>query len=265
MLRELRAFVGKQVLCSIFPLWIFACLAISRGGIFGLARYDFMLLACIAMQVVLVASKLETRRELKVICVFHGVGLLLELYKVNHGSWTYPDPAFFKFYGVPVFSGFMYAGVASYMIQAWRRFGLKFTGFPRWPWVAVVGLLIYANFFLSHRFGDNRWLLVAGVFAIFARTVVEFKPSQALWRMPMVLAFFLIGLFVWFAENLCTYLGAWQYPHQRNGWEMVDLGKLSSWCLLVIVSFILVAALKRVGVQQAEESPAAIELLPDTP
>jgi uncharacterized membrane protein YoaT (DUF817 family) len=70
--------------------------------------------------------------------------------------------------------------------------------------------------------------------------------------MPLVASFFLIGLFVWFAENLCTYLGAWEYPHQRAGWSMVGLGKLSSWCLLVIVSFILVAALKR----SAESAPA---------
>ncbi len=248
-MRDLAGFLGKQVSCSVFPLWIFACLAISRDGVFGMARYDFLLLACLAMQVFLVLTRMETLRELKVICVFHAVGLLLELYKVHHGSWVYPGAAVAKFGGVPIFSGFMYAGVASYMIQAWRRFDLKFPGFPRWRWVAVVGFLIYANFFLSRHFGDNRWLIVVGVFAVFARTMVEFTPVKRAYKMPMVVAFFLIGLFVWFAENLCTYLGAWQYPHQHNGWEMVDFGKLSSWCLLVIVSFILVAVLKRVGMR----------------
>jgi len=211
-----------------------------------------MLLACIAMQVFLVWSKLETVEELKVVCAFHVLGICLELYKVNHGSWTYPEPAFFKFAGVPIFSGFMYASVASYFIQAWRRFELQFPRFPSWPWLALVGVAIYLNFFLSRAFGDNRWLIVLAVFAIFARTTVEFKPVQAVRKMPIVLGFFLIGLFVWFAENLCTYLGAWEYPHQRNGWEIVDAGKLSSWCLLVIVSFILVAAIKRVG---ASKSP----------
>jgi len=211
-----------------------------------------MLLACITMQAFLVWSKLETVEELKVVCAFHILGICLELYKVNRGSWTYPEPAFFRFAGVPIFSGFMYASVASYFIQAWRRFDLQFPRFPSWQWLSLVGVAIYLNFFLSRAFGDNRWLIVLAVFAIFARTTVEFKPIQEVRKMPIVLGFFLIGLFVWFAENLCTYLGAWEYPHQRNGWEIVDAGKLSSWCLLVIVSFILVAAIKRVG---ASKSP----------
>ncbi len=37
-------------------------------------------------------SGLETRDEIKVICVFHFIGLLLELYKVRMGSWSYPEP-----------------------------------------------------------------------------------------------------------------------------------------------------------------------------
>ena len=220
-----------------------------------------MLISCIAMQAFLVWSKLETIEELKIVCAFHLLGICLELYKVNHGSWTYPEPALTKFAGVPVFSGFMYASVASYFIQAWRRFQLEFKNFPSWPWLALVGVAIYLNFFLSRAFGDNRWLIVLAVFAIFARTIVEFKPIQIVRKMPLVLGFFLIGLFVWFAENLCTYLGAWEYPHQRNGWEIVDLGKLSSWCLLVIVSFILVAALKRVGAAKAQ-APAKVETEP---
>lgn len=247
MIREMGAFVGKQFLCSIFPLWIFLCIWIGAAHPLGLARYDFLLLACLAMQAFLVWKKLETPRELLTICAFHVVGLCLELYKVSHGSWTYPEPAIAKFAGVPVYSGFMYASVASYIVQAWRRFDLSFEPFPKWPWVALVGFAIYANFFLSRAFGDNRWVIVACVFLVFSRTMVGFTPIRERRRMPVVLAFFLIGLFVWFAENLCTYLGAWQYPHQRNGWEAVDVGKLSSWCLLVIVSFILVAGLKRAG------------------
>lgn len=260
MVRELGAFLYKQVICSIFPLWIFLCMWIGSHPAIGISRYDFLLIGCVAMQVVLVWTGLETKRELGTICAFHVVGLCLELYKVSHGSWSYPDPAISKFAGVPLYSGFMYASVASYMIQAWRRFNLTFEPFPRWPWVALVGFAIYANFFLSRSFGDNRWLIVLGVFAIFAKTVVRFTNIRDRKQMPLVLAFFLIGLFVWFAENLSTYLGAWQYPHQKNGWEAVDLGKLSSWCLLVIVSFILVAALKRVQapVVSAEGEPEPI-------
>jgi uncharacterized membrane protein YoaT (DUF817 family) len=236
------------------------CLWLSGAFDLGLARYDFMLIACIAMQAFLVWSKLETIDELKIVCVFHVLGICLELYKVNHGSWTYPEPALTKFAGVPIFSGFMYASVASYFIQAWRRFRLEFKSFPSWPWLALVGVAIYLNFFLSRAFGDNRWLIVLVVFAIFSRSVVEFKPIEKVRKLPLVLGFFLIGLFVWFAENLCTYLGAWAYPHQKNGWEIVDLGKLSSWCLLVIVSFILVAALKRLGVTHHQTAAIGPEI-----
>ena len=199
------------------------------------------------MQVALVWSRLETAAELKTICVFHVIGLALELYKVNHGSWTYPEPALTKIAGVPLFSGFMYASVASYFVQAWRRFDLRFDRFPRAPWVSLVGVAIYLNFFLSRAFGDSRWMIVGSVFVLFGRTFVRFTCLHQTCRMPIVVGFFLVGLFVWFAENLCTYLGAWKYPHQQSGWEVVDLGKLSSWCLLVIVSFLLVAALKRIA------------------
>jgi hypothetical protein len=64
--------------------------------------------------------------------------------------------------------------------------------------------------------------------------------------MPLVLSFALIGFFVWVAENISTYLGAWVYAEQRAGWRVVSLWIISSWVLLVIVSFILVADLKHV-------------------
>lgn len=63
--------------------------------------------------------------------------------------------------------------------------------------------------------------------------------------MPMVLAFFLIGFFVWVAENIATFFGAWVYPNQAHEWAIVGPAKISSWALLVIISFIIVAALKR--------------------
>lgn len=253
-MRELASFTWKQLLCSLFPLWIFLGLWLSANSAFGLSRYDFMLVACLTMQAVLLRTGLETKAEFRTICLFHLIGLGLELYKVRHGSWSYPEPALFKVAGVPVYSGFMYASVASYFVQAWRRFDLQFHRFPTGPWGLLVGLSIYANFFLSRSFGDNRWLIVAGVFAVFGRTTVSFIADKVRRQMPLILGFFLIGLFVWFAENLCTYMGAWQYPYQRASWSLVDLGKLSSWCLLVIVSFMIVAFLKRVESAGATEA-----------
>ena len=77
----------------------------------------------------------------------------------------------------------------------------------------------------------------------------------------MALSFLLIGFFIWVAENIATYFGAWQYPHQKRQWAIVGPTKISSWMLLVIISFIIVAALKEIFPKKqevfgAEEEPA---------
>ena len=62
--------------------------------------------------------------------------------------------------------------------------------------------------------------------------------------MPLALSFVLIGFFLWVAENAATLLRAWQYPSQVSVWTMVHAAKLGSWSLLVVVSIVLVAAVK---------------------
>jgi len=70
-----------------------------------------LFLAVIVIQAVLVLTKLETKDEVKVIMLFHIIGFCLELFKTSPGigSWSYPEEAFFKIAGVPLFSGFMYS------------------------------------------------------------------------------------------------------------------------------------------------------------
>ncbi|MDS8632570.1 DUF817 family protein, partial [Streptococcus pneumoniae] len=93
----------RQALCCIFPVIIFAALALSKYiEIPFVPRYDFILLVCILAQVFMLASKLETWDEFKVILVFHAIGLGLELYKVHMGSWAYPEESYSKFFGVPL-------------------------------------------------------------------------------------------------------------------------------------------------------------------
>jgi hypothetical protein len=62
--------------------------------------------------------------------------------------------------------------------------------------------------------------------------------------MPLALSFGLIGFFLWAAENAATFLRAWQYPDQQSVWTLVHPAKLGSWSLLVVVSIVLVTALK---------------------
>jgi len=58
--------------------------------------------------------------------------------------------------------------------------------------------------------------------------------------MPLMLGLFLVALFIWLAENVATYANIWIYPNQTSGWEMVSVAKLSSWFLLMLISFVLI-------------------------
>src|SRR5690606_368741 len=93
---------------------------------------------------------------------------------------------------------------------------------------------------------DIRWGLKVLLVLIFFRTVVTFRIDEKIFKMPLILSFLLIGFFIWVAENITTFLGAWQYPNQETAWSLVHIGKISSWFLLVIISVIIVAQLKRV-------------------
>ena len=106
--------------------------------------------------------------------------------------------------------------------------------------------LIYLNFFTHHFTYDIRWVLTVLLIIIFFRTTVKYQLNEKTFKMPMTLAFLLIGFFIWIAENITTFLGAWQYPNQEHSWSVVHIGKISSWFLLVVISIIIVAQLKRV-------------------
>lgn len=192
----------------------------------------------------MVKTKLETLDELKVISVFHLIGLLMEIFKVNMGSWTYPEEGFFKIFNVPLFSGFMYASVASYLCQFWRNFDVQLIKWPSLVYTIPLAAMIYFNFFTLHYIWDIRWILFILVIIVFFKTQLSFKIKNSIFRIPVLLYFFLIGVLIWIGENIATILGAWNYPNQENGWELVHLGKISSWLLLVIVSFLIVANLK---------------------
>lgn len=243
--KQLLHFTYEQALSCLFPVVIFLTLALSKLiSIPGLYRYDFILIVCLLMQWIMYKTGLETKDELKVITVFHLIGLLLEIYKVHFGSWSYPEEAYSKVFGVPLYSGFMYASVASYICQAWRRLHLQMYNWPRAIFAIPLGAMIYFNFFTHHFLYDFRWVLTLLLFIVFFRTFVEFSLQGVTYKMPLVLSFFLIGFFIWIAENIATFFGAWQYPNQREAWNLVHLSKISSWFLLVVISIMIVTQLK---------------------
>jgi len=234
--------------CLFVALFFAAVFTLPRAGLFGIPRYDLLLIIALAIQAWMVWVKLETWDELKAICLFHVVGFVLELFKTSSGiqAWSYPDFAYTKIAGVPLFSGFMYAAIGSYIIQAWRLFDLRVEHHPKMWMASLVAILIYANFFTHHYIGDYRWYIAACVLGLYARTTVVFRPYDRERRMPMLLAFVLIGFFIWLAENVSTFFGIWRYPNQIGAWATVSVGKWSSWSLLVIMTVSIVANLKHI-------------------
>jgi uncharacterized membrane protein YoaT (DUF817 family) len=179
------------------------------------------------------------------------VGLALEIFKTSGSikSWAYPDFAYTKVWGVPLFAGFMYAAVGSYIIQAWRLFELRIRHHPPYWMATLVALLIYGNFFTHHYIGDYRWYIAAVAIGLYARTTVIYKSFDRERRMPLLLSFVLIGFFIWLAENISTFFGIWKYPNQLGAWSTVHIGKWSSWSLLVVMTFTIVANLKHIRKQ----------------
>jgi len=232
--------------CLFAGLFFVAIFAVPRAGLFGIPRYDLLLLVALAIQAFMVLAKLETLDELKAITLFHLVGFVLEAFKTSPGvgSWSYPDFAYTKVLGVPLFSGFMYAAVGSYVIQAWRLLDVRIRHHPPYWLATLVALAIYVNFFTHHWIGDYRWYIAACALGVYARTTVVFRPLDRDRRMPMLLAFVLVGFFIWLAENFSTFFGIWRYPDQLGAWSTVHVGKWSSWSLLVVMTFTIVANLK---------------------
>jgi len=145
--------------------------------------------------------------------------------------------------GVPLFTGFMYASVGSYIARAWRLFEFRFTRHPRWSHTALLAVAIYLNFFADHYKFDMRWLLFVGVAWMFGPCWVHYRVRRKYRRMPLLLGFMLVALFIWFAENLGTFTRAWMYPAQHRAWNMVPPEKIGSWLLLMIISYAMVSAL----------------------
>lgn len=206
-----------------------------------LARYDFLVIACVAIQAAMLLFRLETWEEAKVILAFHVVGTIMEIFKTQVGSWSYPEESVLRIAGVPLFSGFMYAAVGSYIARVTRIFDMRYSHYPPLWTTFALAAGIYANFFAHHYLPDIRLGLFALTAFLFFRTWVWFTPHRTPRRMPLLLGFFLVALFIWFAENLATFARAWIYPTQADGWSMVKWQKLGAWYLLMIISFVLVS------------------------
>ncbi|WP_332362585.1 MULTISPECIES: DUF817 domain-containing protein [Asaia] len=253
--RYLHGFWGMFVLFVLKQGW--ACLfgGLLLGAILSshylwspdwpIHRYDALFIFALVTQVLFLLCGLETRQEAMIILVFHLTGTAMEWFKVSAGSWAYPEPGFFKLMHVPLFSGFMYASVGSYMARVIRVFDMSFVPYPRFALSLTLALAIYANFFTHHFLPDLRWGLVLATLALYGRCWIRYRIVGAhFWRMRLPLAAFFSSIALWIAENIGTFTGTWLYAHRHFTW-VVHPQKLVSWYLLLYVAFITVTLLLR--------------------
>jgi uncharacterized membrane protein YoaT (DUF817 family) len=257
-LYEFLLFGFKQGWACLFGALMLALLVAThlfypRGA--WLPRYDFLTLAAVLIQVGMLRFRLETWDEAKVILAFHAAGTAMEVFKTGAGSWIYPEASYLHIGAVPLFSGFMYASVGSYIARIWRIFEIKVSHYPPLWAPPLLAAAIYVNFFAHHWLMDARFALLAATILVFGRTMVWFKPFRRYRPMPLLVGFLLVALFIWFAENIGTLSRAWTYPNQRGGWQMVPPAKLVAWYLLMIISFVLVTLVNRP--EPMDDSPGA--------
>jgi uncharacterized membrane protein YoaT (DUF817 family) len=244
---EFVMFVLKQGWACLFGGLLLVAMLVTRQvwqDDWPVHRYDALFLFALGTQLAFLWLRLETWEEARVILLFHVTGTAMEWFKVSAGSWSYPEPGIFTVLNVPLFSGFMYASVGSYMARVIRIFDMRFAPYPPF-WVTVIlAVAIYVNFFAHHFLPDIRLALFAGTVLIFGRVRIWFVIHDRDWWMPLPVAALLSAFMLWIAENIGTATSTWVYSGQVPG-EMVSFSKLGSWYLLLYVAFVTVTLVVR--------------------
>lgn len=254
---ELIMFVLKQGWACLFGALLLMMLLVTKAlwsPDWPVHRYDALVVFAVATQIVFLRFRLETWDEARVIVLFHLTGTVMEVFKVQMGSWSYPEPGLLKVLDVPLFSGFMYASVGSYMARVIRIFDMRFAPYPPFWQTWVLAAAIYVNFFAHHFLPDIRIALFAATVLIFGRTRVWFRVADHDRWMPMVLAGFLSAGALWVAENVGTATGTWLYSGQTPD-RLVSFAKLGSWYLLLFVAFVTVSLVSRAALYPAQTNP----------
>lgn len=248
--RELSLFFFKQVWACLFGICMLGLIGLTYLidlDSLGIQRYDVLFLGAVTIQLLLMAFRLETPEETKIIFLFHIVATCMELFKTSSviGAWHYPDETLFRIGNVPLFAGFMYSAVGSYFARMWRLFDFKFTRYPKFWWTVVLAAFIYLNFYSHHFMVDLRYALFVFVGVLYGRCWLAYTIDTKERRVPILLFFLAIAVGIWIAENIGTYCQVWLYPHQTETWSMVGPDKIAAWFLLMIISFVMVAGVNK--------------------
>ncbi len=241
---EFWIFIKKQASSALFGGIMLAALVLSRYTSFqGIYRYDALFIFAVLVQVVLIISKAEKPKEVLAIIIFHACAMGMEIFKTSPavGSWAYPEPAILAIGTVPLFTGFMYSSVGSYIARAWRINNFKFYKLPSKKILFLLGLSIYVNFFTNHFTYDVRYILFALTLVIFWKTKMYVTLTSKTFKIHPLVSNALLASFVFLAEQIGTFARAWVYPSQAQGWRPVSFQVYTSWYMLLILSFIIIA------------------------
>ncbi|OIH99344.1 MULTISPECIES: DUF817 domain-containing protein [unclassified Curtobacterium] len=253
---EFLVFGAKQAWACTFGALLLATMAVVHLTVPAAVRNDVLTVAAVLLQVGMLVFGLETVRELRVVLLFHVVGTVMEVFKTHMGSWSYGSGGLLVVAGVPLFSGFMYGAVGSYLVRVHRLFDLRFDRYPRQWVLAVVAGAVYLNFFGHHFVADARYVLLVLVLLLFARTTMHVRVHRSTLRIPVLVAMGLVAVVVWAAEDVATWAGAWSYPAQAAAWQPVSPTKIVAWFLLMTISIALVTWLHPAGSTPAADSRA---------
>ena len=183
-----------------------------RGG--AIARYDFLLAAA-------------SRSRLSFSCSAGDmggspghpgsstVGTAMEVFKTPAGSWIYPEPSVIRSAACRCSRG---SCMRRGQLSGARLASLRFPPHPPStggdPRVLATG--IYVNFFAHHFITDLRVALFAATALLFGRTWVYFKVWRRHRRMPLLVGFALVALFIRL-PNIGTATGTWALPALSRG------------------------------------------------
>ena len=240
-------FFALQAASCLFALSFLTALILTRAiwqQDWALQRYDALVIIAVGLQALFIATKLETLEEARVILLFHLTGTMMEWFKVSAGSWAYPEPGILKLFSVPLFTGFMYASVGSYIARALRLFHIRLAPAPPYWSIAALAVAIYVNFWAHHFLPDARVALFGATILLFARTRLWFRTIDLWLWVPVPLVALGAALMLWVSENIGTFTGTWRYSGQM-ALQLVSWSKLGSWYLLLFVAFATVTLVAR--------------------
>lgn len=244
LLTEAKYFIYKQAKSAIFGGVLLAALLITKYiTIPDIYRYDLLFIIAVLTQAILILTKNEEPEEILVIAVFHICAMAMELFKTSPmvGSWAYPEPAIFAIGNVPLFTGFMYSAIGSYIARSWRINRFEFKHLPSKLSLLIIGILIYANFFGNFYIYDFRYILFIILIALFWKTKFYVDLSHRRYQVHPLITNALFAFVIWMAEQAGTFARAWIYPEQADGWHPVSFHMFTSWYMLLVFSFILIS------------------------